>query len=705
MKITMRSVARIVLFMALFLTACTSASTESQPEAAAHPMEEPVEVVPTNTSEPTATLEPTSTPTDPPEPTVTPEPTATATPEPQPQKITGDNAAQLTYQEMVEIPRKPNLQWPYVLFSPDSQKMVVQTEAGIEILKADTMEFEASYSSLNVHGFLADGRLYGKQIGRLVFVDLASGEVESIELEANFSGVYVVSPQANKLAYVENDNAIQVIDLVSGAVNSIGIKTADRLNKLIFSGDGSVLLAWWQWEYPHAHYIAYDATAGTWLYEQPTNRVGPKLLAGGEHFAYEPQGNSLSIRTFADNKEITSAPMSISAGGSLFFGYTYADNGAALAGRYWSREGMAILSVDVEAAVGEAVIFFPDIGPEPELVFAPDAAAFLVIWPDDRLELRQRATGDVLAETDRYAMGSKLALSPDGTQVAWSTFHSVNVFDWQTGQFTFQVESEALPTNVGRVSFVGESTLAVEMVDSFYNEEGWPTRLLQVDLWNLDSGDINTSFNYLNACDSQDEGQYLRCALYKDTGELAATRLFLLSNPNIIPISDNTETIFMVGSPTANSVAYCEASSNSIAVKAELAPLSRLAYPCQSFFYDPAGEYLYLQDGAVVRIASGEKVLQLAVDDTGKAFESEFIGPFLPIIMHLQLEDHNGQPPQYLFGDGFIVINNRVFEASSGALLVELTGSISVQGITFSENGKSLLLLTNRGLERWQVVQ
>lgn len=107
----------------------------------------------------------------------------------------------------------------------------------------------------------------------------------------------------------------------------------------------------------------------------------------------------------------------------------------------------------------------------------------------------------------------------------------------------------------------------------------------------------------------------------------------------------------------------------------------------------------------MVDIASGEAPLKLTVDKAGRAFDAGFIDSTVQFEHHLQLEAYNGQPPKYFEGDGFLVINNRVFDSNTGALLAELEGSNAVYGISVADDGMTLLLLTNRGLERWQAVQ
>jgi hypothetical protein len=93
----------------------------------------------------------------------TPAPTATLAPEPQ--VINGENAANLAFQGLVDLPRKTSVAWPYVIYSGDSQHIAVTTEAGVDVLNSKTLEFETSFPGLRVDGSLEDGRLYGWKDG------------------------------------------------------------------------------------------------------------------------------------------------------------------------------------------------------------------------------------------------------------------------------------------------------------------------------------------------------------------------------------------------------------------------------------------------------------------------------------------------------------------------------------------------------------
>jgi hypothetical protein len=284
----------------------------------------------------------------------------------------------------------------------------------------------------------------------------------------------------------------------------------------------------------------------------------------------------------------------------------------------------------------------------------------------------------------------------------------VNVYNWKTGEFVLQQKHTTTPVGVGRLGFIGNTGLFVGLNSSFVNKFGLNEQLPQLDIWDLESGQITSTYDSLNACEVQDAGTYVKCSVYKVTSDyigVVATRIFPVSDPNTILATDNEAKVFMVSSPTADGYATCEAGGNTISVKAGAAPALRLNYPCQPFVYASTGAALFLQDGTVVDIASGEAPLQLTVDDSGKAFEAGFIDSNVQFEPHLQLEAYIGQTPKFFEGDGFLVINNRVFDSNTGALLVELSGNNAVYGITVADEGYSLMLLTNRGLERWQVVQ
>lgn len=575
----MKRIAVLLVSLGLILSACSSptpATTEA-PAPTAAVEQSTATLAPTDGPAPTEML-----------PTNTPEPTATL--KPQPQVISEDNAASLTFQGLIELPANPNLVAPYVLFTSDSKQVLVQTEAGLDALNIASLEVEDSYPGVQARDLLADGRVYGKLGDQVVFLDLASGQIEPIEGIPPFSGRYVVSPQGNKLAYVQDDKTIQVVDLASGQATAISIKFSTQLNKLVLNSDGSILIAWWELGYPNASYIAYDTVTGNKLYEQPTNRMPPQLLEDGEHVAVEPIGNAVEIHTIADNKAGDTVSV-ITDLTERFFGgrFFVAQNGKAIIGLYGANSGSAAIVVsEIPTNRSLAVVTRSDPGgPKPELFLAPDASSFIVVWPEGRLELHKSDGGEVIAETDRYSVGSHLALSPNGQLIAWTDFEGVNVYNWQTSEFVLQQKHSTVPVGVGRVGFIGDNGLFVSLNTSFVNKFGFNEQLPQLSLWDLGSGQITNAYDSLSGCDVQDTGTYIKCSVYKVTSDyigIIATRIFPISDPNTVVATDNEAKVFMVSSPTADGYASCEVGGSTISVKAGSAPAVRLNYPCQPFF-------------------------------------------------------------------------------------------------------------------------
>jgi hypothetical protein len=663
-----------------------------------------VTLAPTNTAAPTVVP---ATATEAP-PTDTPEPTATATPAQQ--VISGANAAGLAFESIVELPRQPNLAAPYVLFPPDGQSVLVQTEAGLDVLNT-SLELQTTHGGMQAVGLLADGRVYGKQDGGVVFLDLASGDTEAVTTPA-FTSLYTVSPDGAKLAYIQDDTHLAVVDLASGTETVINIKFSDMLNMLGFSGDGAILVAWWELNYPNASYAAYSTETGRQLYEQPTNRMAPVILSDGAHIAVEPIGQSVELHSLADNSKGASVGTIVDLPDDRYFGggFSVASSGALMVGNFAPgfepTDPKVLIATSFETGASLSIVSVSGVWPQ---VFAgADGATFVVVWPDGRVTLYQADGGDVLAESTAYAVGSHPALSPDGSRVAWATFAGVDVVDWQKGDVVLEAAQPSQVTHIGRVTFSGNDTLLAETVNLTLNEfgrEAWTVRLSQ---WDLAAGQFETSIEGLSACDATDPGTYLKCSVYQINGNslgIIATRILAIADPEQVLFNDNQAEVFMVSSPTADSYATCMSGGDSISVKAGADPAVFLEFACQPFFYGPAGDVLYLQDGTVVDIASGAATMQLEVDAAGHAFEAGFIESMILFEPHLQSERYIGRAPEFLAGDGFIVINDRVFDAATGDLLADLPGINEVYGLTLADEGFSLMVLSNRGLERWTVVQ
>jgi hypothetical protein len=631
-------------------------------------------------------------------PTNSPEPTPTHIPEPA--TISASNISSISYQGTIEIPKKPSLAWPYAIFSPDSQSIVVQLESGIELLSASSLETVSYLAGFNIRGFINDGRAYGSFQGNIVLVDLDSGSVEDASSHS-FSGAYTVSPSGDKLAYIASDKLLQVKNLANGQIQEIAIESSFSLNRLVFSGDSSVLIAWWELPYPNTYLRAFDTDTGERIYRQSTFTMPPTLMLDGVTLAVETLDSEVTYRDIFTNQKLSEITNILVVEGNRYFGGPFhpALNGEWITGNYWSQAGSAYFVVDTASAEVNAIKPDPYDDITHPAIISPDGSMFLLIHPQGLFELNDSEGGAGIAETDRFGLNSHLAMSPSGELVAWMEFKNINVYDWQSSNFVSQSSIEVLPAMIGGVNFVSEDTLSTEYIST--------DRAIHLTFWDIASGALSTSFDSLNNCSIADAGLAYNCTSFFSQGTFKANRIFSIEDPDNIFYSDNGGNIFMQASPITGQLASCERGSNSIAIRDGDTVLTRLDFPCQLFFFGELGTDLYLQDGQVVEISSGNVILELMTDEEGYAFYGDFATDYIPTFSHahLQLEDHLAEPPRAYFGDGFIVINNRVFDESSGAMFVELSGSNEVYGVTLNEDGSSLMLLTNRGLEHWQVLQ
>jgi hypothetical protein len=688
----------LIVSLGLILSACSSPA----PATTAAPGPTEAAEQPTATLEPTEAPEPTDLP-----PTNTPE--STATPEPIAQPISGANAANLTFQELVELPRRPQLAFPYVLFTPDSQSVIVQTEAGADLLNADNLEVENGFPGVQAAGFLADGRLYGKQNGGLVFVDLGSGEIETAAYEGALSTIYAISPQADKLAYRADDSTIRVIDIASGSATPIAIDQPLSMKQLLFSGDGEVLLAWWDLNYPNAFYAGYDTATGKQIYRQSIHLRVPQLSTDGQT-AYFMQNSAVDAHNVADNSPTSTFPGVTEIGGEKMWldGFFIAGSGELIVATYGGNSDNAYYMASDFATAQSSAVLTLSTHSRPVVAVAPDGSRFLILGENGGLTSYDAASGEVAAESEAYSLVSQPALSPDGSLVAWSSFEDVNVYNWQTEEFVLQASQPSAPWAIGRVGFLRNDSLFSENIIGIINQYDRPEQLPRLSIWDLSSGQMSNSYDSLLGCDSPDGVLYLKCALYKVNGNLisnTALRIFDLADVNSILATDNTESQYFISSPTGNGFASCNVGGNAITVRMTGAAAAQLPFACQPFIFGPEGTTLYLQDGTVVDLASGEASLQLEADASGHVFEASLTESMIFFNPNLQVEDIIDKPAKLFEGDNFIVIDNRVFDAAGGELLIELPDVTTVHGITLADDGMTLVLLTNRGLERWKAVQ
>lgn len=692
----MKKIALVLISLGLILSACSS-PTPATTEAPA----------PTTAPEqPTATLAPTETPTEVP-PTSTPEPTATPTPAPQP--ISAANISGLALASVVEIPRQPNLVLDPNLsgvvggYTSDSQHIILRTDAGVDVLSHQSLDLEAHYPGLQLINILSDGRFAALQGGSLVFVEPLSGEMESVGTDVNFSGQFAVSPTGEKAASAVDSKTVRLYSLTGGQPLDIPIKNSELPEKLQFTGDGVNLVLEFISNSSNSRFEVYDTSAAQKLYEYPTYRA-PEFSTDGKYFVAGDM-NGLYVYDTPTAKVVGTAAWNVIyhrgvpaegivkgaliedridltdfflvGGPETGIGFyvhqkTVIDNPAGQWNTDLYHTDNTFESYVLDFTTGVQKFVFSGYGADQMAAGfgATDGSTFLLINKSGELALHNLKDGSRITLSDRYTVGGPELLSPDGSQVGWSNLKGVYVYDWQAGKSVLE-QGQPLPLSQSAlVSFLPEGRLLVEST---------PGGGVGLDIWNIASGQIETTVPALADCSADAVGTYVLCMVPSSQ----ARRIIAVDDPDKIVFSTNDPNITVL-SPTGDSYATCKPGSGSITYKNYESGIVTIAQPCQPMVYSPDGTLLVLQNGVVVNLPSGESTLTLEADASGKVFSSETSAAF--------------------FGLDFILIGNRAFDSASGKLLAELPVSGAL-GFALSDDGLTLNVLTGQGMEQWQVTQ
>ncbi len=611
---------------------------------------------------------------------------------------------------VVTIPRQPNLLLDPNLsgvvggYTSDSQHIILRTDAGVDVLSPQSLDLEAHYPGLQLVSLLSDGRFAALQGGSLVKVDPVSGEMESAETEADFSGQFAVSPTGEQAASVVDTKTVRLYSLTGGQPLDIPIKNSELPEKILFTGDGAnLVLEFISNSSSNSRFEVYDTSAAQKLYEYPTYRA-PEFSTDGKYFVAGDM-NGLYVYDTTTAKVVGTAAWNVVyhrgvpaegivkgaliedridltdfflvGGPETGIGFyvhqkTVIDNPAGQWNTDLYHTDNSFESYVLDFTTGVQKFVFSGYGADQMAAGfgATDGSTFLLINKSGELALHSLKDGSRITLSDRYTVGGPELLSPDGAQVGWSNLKGVYVYDWQAAKAVLEAQQPLPISQSALVSFLPEGRLLIEST---------PGGGVGLDIWNIASGQIETTVPALADCSADSAGLYVLCTVPSS----GARRIVALDNPDKIVFSTNDPNITVL-SPTGDSYATCKPGGNSITYKNYESGNVTIAQPCQEMFYSSDAAMLVLQSGVVVNLPSGESTLTLEVDAGGKAF--------------------SGDSPAAFFGPDFIVIGNRAFDSSSGKLLAELPVSGAL-GYTLSEDGLTLNVLTGQGMEQWQVTQ
>ncbi len=684
----------LILIGAFVLSACAPAASSAIPTEPATGSSAPA-------AEPTETAAP--------EATAAPEPTPTPALEPQP--ITADNAAGLALASVTDLGREfladPNANWNAAKWTPDGAYVVVETDRGFDTLDGATLELVYSADGYLPVDMLADGRVAALMGEELVFINPATGEAESKGTVSNPS-VLAVSADGNLLAYATAPDRVNLVTLASGTVIEITIVRTfaqTRMLDLVFRPDGQILFIAGEDARPVSFTTLINTADGSALYEMPgSGRVIP--APNDTWYMYLNDGVSTGTGELARPKNDSPEPFlqtrfSKEVGAyqdgkgtiAQLRDYSFIGSSSEWAGLYlgsyddwnitYSSPAFLILFWNDTGANTGTLSELSNAGLPLSLEFNPAGSAFVTTDWEGGIYLWSRA-GDALAVNEDYASGGNPALSPSGDLLAVPHSTSVSVLNSAdlSEVASYLYPESLLPGAInfsGHVLFADAGTLVVT-ADSIANLR-WDVGSRKSVILDISSGEALRTLAHLHNCRISGAGTALLCENFDNQ----ATQVVRLSDGALLtsfkPADDLRHLRLSHG---GNLLSSCREGAASITVQDLGSGGSRpFNFPCQDVLFLPGDTSLLLADGSLVDVETREIIGSFAVPAPLAEFPAAFFSP-------------NGD---------FVLIGNQVYDLASGELLAALDGYETLYGAALAEDGLTLLLLTERGLERWSVNQ
>lgn len=685
-----------ILAIAFVLSACGGGAQTPPTEPAA---DQPEEVTaPTDTAAPQ--------PTAPEEPTATPEPTAA----PEPQPITAANAAGLALAGVTDLGREfladPNANWNAAKWTPDGAYVVVETDRGFDTLDGATLELIYSADGYLPVDMLADGRVAGLKGEELVFINPATGETESKGTVSN-SDVLAVSADGNQLAFASGPDIVSLVNLASGTtIDTLITRTfaQTKVRDLAFRPDGQILFVSGEDARPAYFITLINTSDGSKLYEIPGS--GRIVSAPADSWYIYLNDGASSSGEFARPRNDLPEPFlqarfAREVGGyqdgkgtvAVLSDYSFMGSSNEWAGLYlgsyddwnitYSSPAFLILFWNDTGSNTGTISVLPDAGLPLSLEFNPVGSAFVTTDWEGAVHLWSRE-GASLALNNSYASGSDPALSPAGDMLAVPNAANLTVVNTtdlaQVDSFPYSEPSLVGAVNYsGHVLFADSNTLILT-TDSIANLR-WDVEARKSVILHLSAGELLRSLEHLYECSISGAGVAILCQNYDNQ----ATQVVRLSDGSLLTSFKASEDMrFLRLSNDGNLLSSCREGAAQITVQDLTSGGSRpFSFPCQDVLFLPGDALVLLADGSLVDVETREVMTTFAFPAPFAEFPTAFFSP-------------NGD---------FVIIGNQVYDLTGGALLGMLDGYETLYGGALVDDDLTLLLLTERGLERWSVNQ
>jgi hypothetical protein len=720
--------------LAMMLSACSSPQTSSEAtsapasEATSTPAERPVA---------TATSIPA-------------EPEPTATPALQAQAIDPSNIASLEPVKTQELPlrtlaiqddynEQDDEHWNTIQWTLDGKSLVVATTSGIEVLDGTSLETTQFFPGLKPVDLLTDGGLIALSGNQAFKLNLGTGErtdlgaytnmlseVASIDTKIMFddmfgsddtdsnmlSEVASASRDGKFLVYVTGENTVDLVNLSDNTTESITLERSLAITEIInltFSPDSSQLLVTAivrddEWRRVVSYSVSDFSKP---LYEFITNSAFV-LSSDSAMLAYdrvneldgrvretdtgeEVGGFGVKLETDFSNLAATSfdfADSSTILG--LYIGGTSTEAGGRLS-------KLSSFLIDTEFLTGKILNQYElesDALAYPMVIRVnPNSSKqYAIVHGDGTIRLYEHPSHTLLTTSKRYGTTGAPTLNPNGESLLLSYVDEVKVLS--TNDLAVQTSFSPLRPDTAdttafypHAQFISEQAIAIsihrfdyENSDAIYAGYYFPS-LRQTTFYNLETGaEIRTVS--AQPCTTDFSATIAACLrIAALSGDQNVDVYDIQSDKIHVVLPQSTVTYYAV-TTNGPSLTTCRTGGDQILLtNYENGEVTRLDFPCQDMKFLPDGALL-LADGTLVDVEAGSANGSLALTQT--FVELPYI--YAPV------------------DQGWILVGDSIYDLNTGQQIATLEASHIISA-AMSSDQTTLYLITDNGLESWQVLQ
>ncbi|MBN2146231.1 MAG: hypothetical protein JW726_02540 [Anaerolineales bacterium] len=654
---------------------------------------------PTLKSSGTATSQPTLTPTvtETTAATVTPSPNPTSTPKPSATptlaSIKASNAAGLTEMLVVDLPI-PDQLGEVILWTPDDQKVIVQTSQGFDILDGNSLLLLSSYSGLIPVQFQEDGRLLFQENTTLGLLNIDRGETEMLPLSLDSATTpFALSYDGRKFAVAPVFDAekgwqeLKIIDVISGVTTYVTYDEAFnqnytylRFSHLAFTTDNLFLLVDGQRGETTVTLLIDPVDSRQYCGRLETNyrlsQDGMRVLGdgGGILSTYAP-GTCERVATFANfiSNQINESRWLVYRaigydfwGGSDRVGVYYRTMLTDNAARTQEFSGVLMIWDGLNGVIEQT---FEDLSPDiKDLYVSHDGSRFLTVSTDQILRLWSGEDATLLQEGAPYRGWGKPSLSPSGEKVVFNLQLQPVVYDLTTQE---EIRLPMFQDVEGiKAVFMGEDRLLIQVTPF--------EAAAHYEIWEIASGSLLGTTEVMTECTPSETGDLIICQ------EESTLILEIATGATINRIGTAGLVVETTLSRDGNFLAHCVVDGYQISLWETHSGVRSGTLMgdrpdiCASMLFSPDGSLLVSASGYVWSIDTGDIFSELALDWS-----------------------RPGVVRAISYDNRLAIVDQSLYDLETGAAL--FTFPVSLGEVRFSLDGTQVIYLQGNQMHNWTI--